>query len=100
MPAWNAMNALSALFHCAVLPIIYCHNLVGSLLLDHASCTQPQHQSYLVALQARGGFAPPLCHVLNYEEENAASKQPLDASSNSAFANNIAGIAAVSTFSA
>ncbi|KAL0029693.1 hypothetical protein WJX79_002730 [Trebouxia sp. C0005] len=31
--------------------------------------------------QARGGFDPGLHHVLNYEEENAASKQPLDASS-------------------
>jgi len=50
-------------------------------------------------LQARGGLAPPLCHVLNYEKENAASKQPQDASSDSAFANNnIADVAAVSTF--
>ena len=49
--------------------MIYWHDLVRSLLLDHAPCTHPQHQSYIVASHARGGFAPALRHVLNYEEE-------------------------------
>lgn len=61
--------------------MVYWHYLVLSLLVDHISCTRSQHQSYVVASQARGGFDPGLHHVLNYEEENAASKQPLDASS-------------------
>ncbi len=60
--------------------MVYWHILVPSLLLDDAPCTHSQHQSYIVASPARGGFAPALRHVLNYKEENAASKQPLDAS--------------------